>query len=156
MLCPGEAGRQSEDDAKRKRENFHGHNFRQTKCHAHFGCTAANGRPSLRANRSRDGAPDDRLREAIQKADTAVAAGLLRRCAPRNDEKHGPILLACIRVKLYGPLSRGVAKLVRGCSNGTACQSLWGRLDVLGPQPRAMDHGSRQLVGGRDQSGLNS
>jgi len=36
----------------------------------------------LRANGSREGAPDDRLREAIQSMGTY---GLLRRYAPRND-----------------------------------------------------------------------
>jgi hypothetical protein len=40
--------------------------------------------PSLRANGSRECAPDDRLREAIHSADTAVLD--LRRCAPRNDD----------------------------------------------------------------------
>jgi hypothetical protein len=34
------------------------------------------------ANGSRECAPEDRLREAIQKLQT----GLLRRCAPRNDD----------------------------------------------------------------------
>src|SRR6202790_2839922 len=38
---------------------------------------------SLRANGSRECAPDDTLREAIHAA--ARRAGLLRRCAPRND-----------------------------------------------------------------------
>jgi len=40
--------------------------------------------PSLRANGSRECAPDDRLREAIQITNTKVN-GLLRRVAPRND-----------------------------------------------------------------------
>ena len=39
--------------------------------------------PSLRANGSRECAPDDRLREAIHKATRKY--GLLRRFAPRND-----------------------------------------------------------------------
>src|SRR5437870_2897786 len=39
--------------------------------------------PSLRANGSRERAPDDRLREAIQ--NPARDSGLLRRSAPRND-----------------------------------------------------------------------
>jgi len=38
---------------------------------------------SLRANGSRECAPDDRLREAIH---GARKGGLLRRFAPRNDE----------------------------------------------------------------------
>jgi hypothetical protein len=42
--------------------------------------------PSLRANGSRECAPDDRLREAIHGA--TRKNGLLRRFAPRNDEKH--------------------------------------------------------------------
>jgi len=40
--------------------------------------------PSLRANGSRECAPDDRLREAIHRAATRKN-GLLRRFAPRND-----------------------------------------------------------------------
>src|ERR1700738_4190391 len=40
-------------------------------------------RPSLRANGSRECAPDDRLRKAIHKV--AKKDGLLRRFAPRND-----------------------------------------------------------------------
>src|ERR1700694_6351779 len=39
---------------------------------------------SLRANGSRECAPDDRLREAIHLA-AQRKNGLLRRCAPRND-----------------------------------------------------------------------
>src|SRR5476651_1641224 len=39
--------------------------------------------PSLRATGSRECAPDDRLREAIQLC--SKKAGLLRRFAPRND-----------------------------------------------------------------------
>jgi hypothetical protein len=42
---------------------------------------------SLRANGSRECAPDDRLREAIHCA-AKQKAGLLRRFAPRNDVKH--------------------------------------------------------------------
>src|SRR6266436_8769303 len=41
-------------------------------------------RPSLRANGSRERAPDDRLREAIHRA-AQRKNGLLRRFAPRND-----------------------------------------------------------------------
>jgi hypothetical protein len=41
-------------------------------------------RPSLRANGSRERAPDDRLREAIHRA-AQSKNGLLRRFAPRND-----------------------------------------------------------------------
>jgi hypothetical protein len=41
-------------------------------------------RPSLRANGSRECAPDDRLREAIHRA-AQRKNGLLRRCTPRND-----------------------------------------------------------------------
>jgi hypothetical protein len=40
--------------------------------------------PSLRANGSRERAPDDKLREAIHFS-TARKNGLLRRFAPRND-----------------------------------------------------------------------
>src|SRR3954469_13506204 len=40
--------------------------------------------PSLRANGSRECAPDDRLREAIHRA-AERKSGFLRRCAPRND-----------------------------------------------------------------------
>jgi hypothetical protein len=40
---------------------------------------------SLRANGSRERAPDDRLREAIQRSRPGTA-GLLRRYAPRNDD----------------------------------------------------------------------
>jgi hypothetical protein len=43
--------------------------------------------PSLRANGSRECAPDDRLREAIHRAEEQKA-GLLRRFAPRNDDRH--------------------------------------------------------------------
>src|SRR5258707_14595707 len=43
-------------------------------------------RPSLRANGSRERAPDDRLREAIHRA-AQRKNGLLRRSAPRNDVK---------------------------------------------------------------------
>jgi hypothetical protein len=43
--------------------------------------------PSLQANGSRECAPDDRLREAIQAAAMRRKAGLLRRFAPRNDEE---------------------------------------------------------------------
>src|ERR1700757_2427289 len=49
--------------------------------------TVGNGgisRPSLRANGSRERAPDDRLREAIHRA-AQRKNGLLRRFAPRND-----------------------------------------------------------------------
>jgi hypothetical protein len=49
--------------------------------------------PSLRANGSRERAPDDRLREAIQLA-ARKKAGLLRRFAPRNDGKTHPRDLA--------------------------------------------------------------
>src|SRR5260370_12425960 len=45
--------------------------------------------PSLRANGSRERAPDDRLREAIHLA-AREKAGLLRRYAPRNDGQGGP------------------------------------------------------------------
>src|SRR4030081_3489982 len=43
--------------------------------------------PSLRANGSRECAPDDKLREAIQLCRAKKEAGLLRRFAPRNDDK---------------------------------------------------------------------
>src|SRR5882757_5989981 len=42
---------------------------------------------SLRANGSRECAPDDRLREAIHRA-AQRKNGLLRRFAPRNDGRH--------------------------------------------------------------------
>src|SRR6202022_5078952 len=42
--------------------------------------------PSLRANGSRECAPDDMLREAIQNCFATEKTGLLRRSAPRNDE----------------------------------------------------------------------
>jgi hypothetical protein len=41
--------------------------------------------PSLRATGSRECAPDDKLREAIQLPLRNKKAGLLRRVAPRND-----------------------------------------------------------------------
>src|ERR1700681_3330745 len=44
MLCPRQAGRQSKDDAKTKRENSCRHNFSQTKCHAYFRRGATKGR----------------------------------------------------------------------------------------------------------------
>ena len=58
--------------------------------------------PSLRANGSRERAPDDRLREAIHGSarKKASKSGLLRRCAPRNDvQPHFRDLAArCARV----------------------------------------------------------
>src|SRR5260370_4921775 len=45
--------------------------------------------PSLRANGSRECAPDDRLREAIHLA-ARKKAGVLRRYAPRNVGQGGP------------------------------------------------------------------
>jgi hypothetical protein len=43
--------------------------------------------PSLRANGSRECAPDDRLREAIQRMARQMRGdGLLRRFVPRNDD----------------------------------------------------------------------
>jgi hypothetical protein len=47
--------------------------------------TCRNRPPSLRANGSRECAPDDRLREAIQRQKPRRNSGLLRRYAPRND-----------------------------------------------------------------------
>jgi 2-polyprenyl-3-methyl-5-hydroxy-6-metoxy-1,4-benzoquinol methylase len=44
----------------------------------------------LRANGSRECAPDDKLREAIHSCDPRF--GLLRRFAPRNDEKEATML----------------------------------------------------------------
>src|SRR5438132_7995200 len=44
-------------------------------------------RPSLRANGSRECAPDERLREAIHVA-AKLKSGLLRRFAPRNDVEY--------------------------------------------------------------------
>jgi hypothetical protein len=44
-------------------------------------------KPSLRANGSRECAPDDRLREAIHDITARPQYGLLRRIAPRNDDR---------------------------------------------------------------------
>src|SRR5712671_3100950 len=64
--------------------------------------------PSLRATGSRECAPDDRLREAIHASPSLRAQrsnpchyrknGLLRRCAPRNDEGTSPSLRAQLSV----------------------------------------------------------
>jgi hypothetical protein len=51
---------------------------------AHANGSAQSASPSLRAHGSRECAPDDRLREAIQRQQRT---GLLRRKAPRNDGK---------------------------------------------------------------------
>jgi hypothetical protein len=55
----------------------------------------------LRANGSRERAPDDRLREAIHRQDKSEN-GLLRRFAPRNDENFVLVLLAGFGVRLLG------------------------------------------------------
>ncbi len=65
-----------------------------------FNCQTVN--PSLRANGSRECAPDDRLREAIHRA--ATKDGLLRRYAPRNDGK--PIRTRSSSLRKQGPIRR--------------------------------------------------
>jgi hypothetical protein len=60
----------------------------------------------MRANGSRERAPDDRLREAIQSYRNK--AGLLRRSAPRNDE---------VGVyAFFGRIASGVSGWASGCA----------------------------------------
>src|SRR5260370_4052492 len=81
--------------------------------------------PSLRANGSRECAPDDRLREAIH-CHTKKEAGLLRRCAPRNDDKirlRDPAA-RCARVVLNPtPQKRAWGTPDARCTRSLACES---------------------------------
>ena len=60
--------------------------------------------PSLRANGSRECAPDDRLREAIHRTAQRMD-GLLRRFAPRNDEPNNDFQSSARNAALTMPIA---------------------------------------------------
>src|SRR5258708_6065904 len=84
-------------------------------------------KPSLRANGSRERAPNDRLREAIHLA-AQRKNGLLRRFAPRNDVKTRVRALAerCARVVKDSPPKKQRARGMPGarCTRSLVCSVL--------------------------------